>query len=159
MVHTLAFTTKRNRLSIMLFFLSMMMGYSGIAQETQLNAINDVPFDQVEEVPIFPGCKKKKTREKKAVCFSRSISDYVNRNFDTEIARREKLSGVNNIEVLFRIAASGVVEIIDVRAPHPALEEEVERVLTSLPKMTPGMHEGKVVGVTYELPISFWLAG
>ena len=45
------------------------------------------------------------------------------------------------------------------RAPHPALEAEAIRIISMLPKMQPGVHDGKKVIVPYSLPIIFQVQG
>ena len=46
---------------------------------------------------------------------------------------------------------------LEVRAEHPDLVAEAESVIRKLPKLTPGMKDGKPVRVKYVLPIVFRL--
>ena len=56
---------------------------------------------------------------------------------------------------MFAIDKNGVVTNIKTRGPDKILEKEAIRIISLLPKMTPGMQRGKAVKVTYSLPINF----
>ncbi len=115
----------------------------------------EVPFNVIENVPIFPGCEKKKGNAKKKQCMSDKISKFVNRKFNTDLAGEYGLEGRQRISVVFKIDKSGNVVGVQARAPHPGLEKEAKRVIKLLPKMKPGKQRGKAVTVPYSLPIVF----
>ncbi|GAA4962943.1 M56 family metallopeptidase [Algibacter aquimarinus] len=115
----------------------------------------EVPFAVVEEAPIFPGCESLTTNNAKKECMSRSISRHVNRNFNTDLATELGLKGRQRISLIFKIDIEGNITGVKSRAPHPSLEEEAIRVIKTLPKMIPGRQKGKIVSVTYSLPIIF----
>lgn len=115
----------------------------------------DVPFAVVEEVPVFPGCETLDSREERKTCMSQKINEFVNINFNTSLGKELSLTGIHRIYVQFKIAKDGDVEFVGARAPHPALEEEAERVVKLLPNMTPGKQNGEEVAVLYTLPITF----
>ena len=56
---------------------------------------------------------------------------------------------------MFVVNEQGLIEQIQTRAPHPALEKEAERVIGKLPRMEPGKQRGKPVPVSYTIPIRF----
>jgi len=114
----------------------------------------EVPFTVIEHVPVYPGCEEGNNTEKKK-CMSEKISNFVAENFNTKIADENGLSGRQRINVIFKIDKEGHITGVRSRAPHPALEAEAIRVISSLPKMKPGMQKGKVVTVPYSLPIIF----
>ncbi|WP_052826061.1 M56 family metallopeptidase [Neotamlana nanhaiensis] len=118
----------------------------------------EVPFSVIEKVPLFPGCEDLTTNKEQSDCMSRSISQFVNKNFNTKIADSLQLKGRQRINVIFKIDTKGNIIDIRSRAPHPALEEEAIRVISSLPRMIPGEHQGKKVNVPYSLPIIFQVA-
>ena len=124
-----------------------------VAEEEE--EIADVPFSVIENVPIFPGCESKKNNAERKACMSAKVSKLVNKKFNTELGSDLGLSGVNRIFVSFKIDKKGNIVNIRSRAPHPRLEQEAERVIKLLPKMTPGKQRGKPVGVLYSLPITF----
>ncbi|WP_299333764.1 energy transducer TonB [uncultured Psychroserpens sp.] len=115
----------------------------------------DVPFNVIENVPIFPGCEKEKGNNAKKQCMSDKIAKFVNKKFNTELAGDLGLSGRQRINVIFKIDKTGNIVGIQARAPHPGLEKEAKRVIGLLPKMKPGKQRGKPVNVPYSLPILF----
>lgn len=115
---------------------------------------SDVPFAVVEQVPAFEGCEKWLDDPRKN-CTSGKIGDFVNENFDTSLGEKLGLTGVTRVIVMFKIDKNGQVVEAQARAPKPELEEEAIRVVTSMPKFTPGEHNGSAVNVMYSLPIAF----
>ncbi|WP_299333767.1 energy transducer TonB [uncultured Psychroserpens sp.] len=109
----------------------------------------------VEVVPIYPGCEKKITNEERVKCMSEKIGKLVQKKFDTGLASEYGLSGLQRINVQFKIDANGQVTEILTRAPHPGLEKEAERVTKKIPQMKPGLQRKKPVSVVYNLPIVF----
>ena len=117
--------------------------------------LGDIPFAVIDEVPVFPGCESLKSNEERKRCMSEQINNFVNTNFDTSLGKANGLKGINRVYVQFKIASDGNVEVLGARAPHPALQQEAERVVNLLPQMTPGKQKGQEVGVLYSLPITF----
>lgn len=117
--------------------------------------IEDVPFSIIENVPVFPGCESGNNDAKKK-CMSDKINQFVQRNFNTDLAQDLGLdSGIKRIFVSFKVDTQGNIVGIRSRAPHPRLEQEAARVIQKLPKMKPGRQRGKPVNVPYSLPITF----
>ncbi|NOR28916.1 MAG: BlaR1 peptidase M56 [Lutibacter sp.] len=113
-----------------------------------------VPFAVIEDTPIYPGCEG--TKEELRMCLQEKITEHVNRNFNTDLAKGLGLkAGVKRIFVMFKIDNEGNISDVKARAPHKALQEEAIRVVNSLPKMKPGSYLGENVGVKYSLPIAF----
>ena len=115
----------------------------------------EVPFSVIENVPVFPGCEKKKGNNAKKKCMSEKIQKFVGKKFNTDLAGDLGLSGRQRINVFFKIDQGGNVIGVRSRAPHPGLEKEAARVINMLPKMKPGKQRGKAVTVPYSLPIIF----
>jgi beta-lactamase regulating signal transducer with metallopeptidase domain len=124
--------------------------------ETDGLATTDVPFSIVERVPTFQGCTGTNTELK--TCMSNKVSLFVQENFDVKLAKSLGLSGIQKIYVAFKIDKTGEATDIKARAPHPELSEEATRVISKLPKMSPGLQRGKPVNVLYSLPIVFQIA-
>ncbi|WP_081997682.1 energy transducer TonB [Wocania ichthyoenteri] len=118
----------------------------------------EVPFAVIENVPVYPGCEDLVTNAEKKACMSEKLSKFVIENFNTKLANNLGLSGRQRINVIFKISKEGYITGIRSRAPHPALETEAVRVISSLPKMKPGVQKGKAVTVPYSLPIIFEVA-
>lgn len=120
--------------------------------------IEEVSFANIANVPVFPGCEG--PEEELRACFQDKITAYVSANFNSGLAKGLDLeSGVNRVYVLFKIDKDGNITEVKSRAPHKKLEEEAIRLISSMPKMTPGKHKGKTVGVKYALPIAFMVEG
>ena len=114
-----------------------------------------MPFAVIENVPIFPGCERKKGNAAKKKCMSEKVAKFVNKKFNTDLASDLGLSGRQRISVFFKIDKNGNIVNVGARAPHPGLEKEAKRVISLLPKMQPGKQRGKAVIVPYSLPILF----
>lgn len=117
--------------------------------------IEDVPIINVQFVPIFPGCERYKTNAKRRKCLNEKLGKLVQRKFNTDIASDYGLSGVQKIDVQFKVDKTGHITDIKTRAPHPKLEDEAKRIINKIPKMKPGKMGDRPVNVIYTLPIKF----
>ena len=126
-------------------------------QETIMIDEVEVPFAVIEQPPMFEDCETL-SKEEQRKCTSDIISKHVQKNFNTDLAGELGLTGRQTIRAMFKINKEGNIEGVMVRAPHPKLEEEVKRVIESLPKMIPGKQKGEAVIVPYSLPIIFQVA-
>jgi len=118
------------------------------------NPVDDIDFIVIEEAPIFPGCEDL-TKEASKACFSKEISKFINKKFNTGIAEGLHLNGKQKIWVEFKIDKTGIATDIRARASHKKLEKEAIRIVKKLPQMTPGKQRLKPVNVRYTLPITF----
>lgn len=114
-----------------------------------------VPFEFIEDVPIFPGCEGLNSNAERKKCMSQKITQFVNSRFNKDLGAQVGVSGINKINVAFKIDQNGNIIDVQSRAPHPKLEEEAKRVINSMPQMEPGKQRGKPVSVSYFLPIIF----
>jgi len=117
--------------------------------------VTEVAFAVIENVPVYPGCERKKNNDQKKKCMSEKVQKFVQKNFNTDLAGDLGLSGRQKINVIFKIDQTGNIVGVRSRAPHPRLEKEAARVINKLPKMKPGRQRGKAVTVPYSLPIIF----
>ncbi|MCP9198774.1 M56 family metallopeptidase [Gramella sp. GC03-9] len=124
------------------------------APDNKWNDADKIPFAVIEKVPAFTGCEQYLDDVRKN-CTSTAISNFVNKNFDTSLGKKLGLTGVNRVIVQFRIDETGKIQDVRARAPHPELEEEAKRVISSLPQMQPGEQNGQPISVMYSLPIAF----
>ncbi len=125
-------------------------------ESTELNTVlktDLVPFMQVEDVPIFPGCENS---EDPRACFIEKIQEHVRKNFNYP-KEAEDLGIQGRVAVMFTIDENGDIIDVQKRGPHQLLENEVDRIIQRLPKMGPATHKGKVVKVPFSLPIVFKL--
>ena len=115
----------------------------------------DVPFAVIEDVPIFPGCEKVKKSEQRA-CFQEQMNKHIRNNFRyPEIAQEMGIQG--RVYVNFIISKDGNITNIRMRGPDKNLEKEAQRIISKLPKMTPGKQRGRAVRVPFSIPIVFRL--
>ena len=124
--------------------------------EDKRSAELDVPFSKLDQSPMFEACLSITDKSEQKQCFSDQVTRHIATNFNTKLGKDLDLEkGVKRINAMFRIDKDGLVYDVKARAPHPDLETEAIRVINSLPKITPAIHEGKTVNVTYALPIIF----
>ena len=130
------------------FFLSSFLSFS---QDSA--GVED--FQILDKVPVYPGCFPEKEENRK-MCFQEKIYRHVARNFRyPELAQKKGIQG--KVFVSFIIGAGGYVEQIKTRGPDPMLEAEAKRIISLIPRITPGRIDGKVVEVPFSLPIIFKL--
>ena len=139
-----------------------------ISQETQVTEVSvddisveeveeeiTVPFAVIEDIPVFPGCEKG-TNEEKRACFQHKIQEHIKKNFTyPPMALELEIQG--KVYVQFIIDTNGDISDIRTRGPDRLLEEEAQRIIASLPKMTPGKQRGRAVKVPYSIPVTFKL--
>jgi protein TonB len=126
-----------------------------VVKEPTDEPIETVPFINIEFAPVFKGCEGLSKEENK-VCFDEKMKQFVQRNFDIELASELGLqSGRYKIQTQFIIDNQGNVVDIQIRAPHDKLKNETQQLIEKLPKFTPGKQRDKSVKVKYTMPISF----
>jgi len=97
----------------------------------------DVPFAIIEDVPLFPGCESV-AKDKRKDCFQEKIQAHIKKNFTYPDAAVDA-------------GHQGKVFVSFV------IEKDGRRIMTKLPKMTPGKQRGKPVRMTMSIPITFKL--
>jgi protein TonB len=106
--------------------------------ETKPNEV----FTFVEIMPEFPGGKDE---------FMKWLS--ANTNYPA-IARESNIQGT--VFVSFIIAKDGsITEVEVVRSVHPQLDDEAMRVISAMPRWTPGKQNQEAVSVKFTLPVGF----
>ena len=115
----------------------------------------DVPFAVIEDVPIFPGCESVAKSQRRA-CFQEQMNKHIRKNFRyPDIAQEMGIQG--RVYVNFIIAKDGSITNIRMRGPDKNLENEAQRIISRLPRMTPGKQRGRAVRVPFSIPITFRL--
>jgi protein TonB len=61
------------------------------------------------------------------------------------------------VYVNFIIGSDGVISNVRMRGPDKNLENEAGRIISRLPRMTPGKQRGRPVRVPFSIPITFRL--
>ncbi len=117
---------------------------------------DEVPFILIENAPIFPGCEGETTEEGKRECFQEMMLKHIRKNFKyPEDAQELGLQG--RVSVIFTVQKDGSIGNVMLRGPHKSLEKEAARIISKLPKLTPGKQRGTPVKVPYSIPITFKL--
>jgi len=57
-----------------------------------------VPFTRIEKAPVYPGCEKYNTNEKRKKCMSEKITKLVGKKFNTDIGLDYNISGKQRIQ-------------------------------------------------------------
>ncbi|WP_047420406.1 M56 family metallopeptidase [Cellulophaga sp. Hel_I_12] len=113
----------------------------------------DIPFSVIENPPVFPGCED---ADDKRACFQEKMFSHISKNFRyPEDAQENGIQG--KVYINFIIGTDGSIQKVRTRGPNVSLEEEAERIVAKLPKMTPGLQRGKAVNVPFSIPITFKL--
>ena len=112
------------------------------AQKTVVAQKNQKVFDVVEQMPEYPGGIQ-------------ALFEYLQQNVKyPEDAVKQKIEG--RVIATFVVETDGSINNVEVVKPaFPSLDAEAVRVLSAMPKWTPGMQSGKVVRVKYTVPINF----
>ena len=114
---------------------------------------DEVSFLVIEDAPIFPGCENES--DKKA-CFQEMMQKHIQKHFRyPEIAQDMGIQG--RVSTMFVIQKDGTIGSVQMRGPDKNLEKEAARILSKLPKMTPGKQRGRAVRVPFSIPITFKL--
>lgn len=118
---------------------------SGLEDLEPISDQEDIPFHLVEIKPSFMGCD------------ANQFSIWVNEHLVYPKAAR-KSGKQGRVITRFTIDKDGTITKVKVlRGVSPELDAEAVRVISSSPKWSPGMINGKVVRVTYTFPIIFSL--
>lgn len=118
---------------------------------------DELPFAVIEDIPLFPGCETV-PKAKRLDCFNEKMAAHISKHFSyPQNAADEGTQG--RVQVQFVIDKQGNVTEVKMRGPKGGelLEKEAQRIISKLPKFTPGKQRGKPVRVKYGVPINFKL--
>ena len=134
-------TRKNVSLKVALMMLVLLFSFMTSTAQTKKN---NMVFDVVEVMPQFPGGQI-------------AMMKYIMENMKyPEQAMKEGIQG--RVTVRFIVEKDGRVSNVRLlRSVQPLLDKEAVRVVESMPKWTPGKHNGKPVRVRFNLPVMFKL--
>lgn len=134
-------TRKNVSLKVALMMLVLLFSFMTSTAQTKKN---DMVFDVVEVMPQFPGGQI-------------AMLQYLMKNIKyPEQAMKEGIQG--RVAVRFIVEKDGSIsDVKPVLSVHPLLNKEAVRVVKSMPKWSPGKHNGKPVRVRFNLPVMFKL--
>ena len=128
---------------LIIMSLMAMLGFTTVsAQKTVVAQKNQKVFDGVEQMPEYPGGIQ-------------ALFEYLSQNVKYPAdAEKQKVEG--RVIATFVVETDGSISSIEVVKPaFPSLDAEAIRVLSGMPKWTPGKQSGKEVRVKYTVPINF----
>ena len=101
-------------------------------------------FDVVEQMPSFPGGQG-------------ALLEYLASHVKYPVVAQE--NGVQGrVVVSFIVEKDGsITDVRVVRSVDPSLDREAQRVVSSMPRWTPGKQNGSAVRVKYTVPVTFRL--
>lgn len=115
----------------------------------------EIPFAVIKDVPIYPGCENVPKLQRRT-CFQEKINEHIRKNFSyPQIAQEIGIQG--RVYVQFVINQEGYIENIRTRGPDINLEKAAKEIILKLPKLKPGLSNGKAVRVPFSIPITFRL--
>ena len=112
------------------------------AQKTVVSQSNQSVYDQVEQMPEFPGGMP-------------AMIEYLQTNIKyPKDAVKQNVGG--RVMVMFVVEADGSLSNVRVaRKVFPSLDSEAVRVVKAMPKWKPGKEKGRPVRVNFTLPVVF----
>ena len=134
-------TRKNVSLKVALMMLVLLFSFMTSTAQTKKN---NMVFDVVEVMPQFPGGQI-------------AMLKYIMENIKyPKQAMKEGIQG--RVTVRFIVEKDGSIsDVKPILSVHPLLNKEAVRVVESMPKWTPGKHNGKPVRVRFNLPVMFKL--
>ena len=127
---------------ILLSLMAVLSIMTANAQKTVVSQSNQNVFDQVEEMPEFPGGMP-------------ALIEFLQTNIKyPEDAIKQDVGG--RVMVMFVVETDGSITNVRVaRKVFPSLDEEAVRVVKTMPKWKPGKEKGRTVRVNFTLPVVF----
>ena len=112
------------------------------AQKTVVSQSNKNVYDQVEQMPEYPGGMS-------------AMIEFLQTNIKyPEDAIKQEVGG--RVMVMFVVETDGTLSNVRVaRNVFPSLDAEAVRVVKTMPKWKPGKEKGRLVRVNYTLPVVF----
>ncbi|WP_439132556.1 energy transducer TonB [Polaribacter sp.] len=114
-----------------------------------------------EKAPLFPGCENSKNLQEIKKCFSKNVQLHFSRKFNADLPNRLGLArGKLKVWIRFIIDKNGNATKIATKLsqPSPAIDVEVKRVMSLLPKMASVAEQnGKAVEVKCAIPFTLYI--
>lgn len=112
------------------------------AQKTVISQSNQSVYDQVEQMPEFPGGMP-------------AMIEFLQTNLKyPKDAIKQDVGG--RVMVMFVVETDGSISNVRVaRKVFPSLDKEAVRVVKAMPKWKPGKEKGRAVRVNFTLPVVF----
>lgn len=123
-----------------------------ISEAEEVEEIDIVLGYIIEQPPKFSGSDSL-TGERAREDFNKKIQLFFDQHFEVPEENLYLKKERYRIYAQFEIDTLGQVQDIKIKAPHPLLAKETERVLQKLPTFIPGEQRGKALNTRYTLPL------
>ncbi|WP_299156840.1 energy transducer TonB [uncultured Tenacibaculum sp.] len=114
-----------------------------------------IEFNEVEAPPLAPDCKSKWDIEKRKKCTNKFIKKHIMKKFNTNLVNDVDLTGRIKIIIEFIIDKNGKPINIRATGGPEIMNQNAIEVIGLLPKLSPGMQDGKPINVSYKTPLIF----
>ena len=127
---------------ILLSMMAILCLMTANAQKTVVSQSNQNVYDQVEQMPEFPGGMP-------------AMIEFLQTNIKyPKDAIKQDVGG--KVMVMFVVETDGSISNVRVaRKVFPSLDKEAVRVVKAMPKWKPGKEKGRPVRVNFTLPVVF----
>ncbi|MBK7873106.1 MAG: TonB family protein [Saprospiraceae bacterium] len=132
---------------------------NGVPISSKLSSAVSYAANEVDEMPIFAGCEGIADAEERRQCSEKSLLTFIYKNIKYPKEAREK--GIQGtVYVRYYIDEKGFVTGVTIgKGIGGGCDEEVIRVLNSMPRWTPAYKKGKAVSTYQVLPVNYKLDG
>lgn len=112
-------------------------------------------YQEVEQLPVFAGCDESLTGEELKQCSNQKMIEFIGKNL--VYPKTAAQSGIEGMVVVsFIVEKDGSIsEVKGLKGIGGGCDEEVMRVVYSMPNWRPGIEDGKPVRTELKLPVKF----
>ena len=115
-------------------------------------SLGQTSTNNFEKYPVFPECMELEINALEN-CFKNTLNEFVFSNFNVpEIVAKENYKG--SIKVFFEVDKEGKFNVLYVDAIYNDLKDEVRKVFSKLPQITPATYNGNPSFVQFTMPIT-----
>src|SRR5690606_25902157 len=116
-----------------------------------LTGISQIGYTQLETYPTFPECTNAGFPAAES-CFNNTLKQFILENF-TLPAKVTEENYRGEIMVLFEVDREGNFQVLYVDAIYPELKEEISRVFSLLPVITPATYNSRPTYAQFRMPL------
>ncbi|GAA0751226.1 gliding motility protein RemB [Psychroflexus lacisalsi] len=108
-------------------------------------------ISKTESYPTFPSCESISKSEQEK-CFKNQLKSFIFSNYnEPKIISSENYNGIAT--VIFEVDRDGVFQMLYVNSEYQELNDELERVFSSIPKIRPATYNGAPTYVQFRMPL------
>jgi len=122
---------------------------SEIKNEKVITPQNRAPFSIIDEMPMFPGCERKKGQMEKKKCADGKMLEFIYKN-------RQSMNKKGMVVVEFIVEEDGRLSNLKIkRSLSPECDIEAMRIVQIMPRWNPGKLKGIPKRSSFNLPVRF----